>query len=119
MFTTENIRALTPRLRSHTTPENVKAFTNDAPVTASGATIVYGPYNDIPSSTTHAFISEHQQPITVHYHHDQPVLEVPRLKRVVEISHWGSNLNTQDDIFLHNAGPTSVIIFDLIHILGV
>ncbi|EDR12406.1 oligosaccharyl transferase alpha subunit [Laccaria bicolor S238N-H82] len=99
------LRALTPRLLSHTTPENVEAFTNDAPVTTSGATIVYGPYNDIPSSTTHAFISEHQQPITVHYHHEQPVLEVSRLKRVVEISHWGSNLNTQDDIFLHNAGP--------------
>jgi len=28
-----------------------------------------------------------------------------KLKRSVEISHWGANVNTQDDITLHNAGP--------------
>jgi oligosaccharyltransferase complex subunit alpha (ribophorin I) len=67
--------------------------------------VIYGPYNDIPSSALVDFIHKYQQPVTVHYHHDQPVLEVLDLKRSVEISHWGANINTQDEIVLHNAGP--------------
>jgi len=33
------------------------------------------------------------------------VLTVTSLKRAAEISHWGSNLNVQDEIKLHNHGP--------------
>jgi oligosaccharyltransferase complex subunit alpha (ribophorin I) len=44
-------------------------------------------------------------PIVIHYSHGQPVLEVTQLKRAAEISHWGANLNIQDEIHLHNAGP--------------
>ena len=93
---------------SYTTPKNIEAFTAEEPVSKSGATVVYGPYNDIPSSASDDFIHKYQQPVTVHYHHDQPVLEILDLKRSVEISHWGANLNTQDEIVLHNAGPVYV-----------
>ncbi|RDB22610.1 Dolichyl-diphosphooligosaccharide--protein glycosyltransferase subunit 1 [Hypsizygus marmoreus] len=100
------LKSLTPRIISFTTPENVQDFTLDIPATKSGATVTYGPYNNIPPSANEKFISKHQQPITVHYHHEQPVLEVLKLTRAAEISHWGANLNIQDNIVLHNAGPT-------------
>ena len=79
-------------------------MTNDS-VAKSGATITYGPYENIPPSANHDFIEKFQQPVLVHYNHDQPVLEVLSLDRSVEISHWGANLNTEDKITLHNAGP--------------
>ena len=91
---------------SYTTPKDIGTFANsEGLVSKSGTTVVYGPYNDIPSSASDDFIHKYQQPVTVHYRHDQPVLEVLELKRSVEISHWGANLNTQDEIVLHNAGP--------------
>lgn len=83
----------------------MEVFVGDAAVTKTGATVVYGPYKDIPASTSAKFIEKYQQPVTVHYYHEQPVLEVRKLKRAVEISHWGANINTQDDITLYNAGP--------------
>jgi oligosaccharyltransferase complex subunit alpha (ribophorin I) len=98
-------RARSPDVISYTTPKDIETFANEGLVSKSGATVIYGPYNDIPSSALIDFIHKYQQPVTVHYHHDQPVLEVLDLKRSVEISHWGANLNTQDEIFLHNAGP--------------
>ena len=74
-------------------------------VAKSGATITYGPYENIPSSANRDFIEKYQQPVLVHYNPDQPVLEVLSLDRSVEISHWGANLNTEDKVVLHNAGP--------------
>ena len=99
-------RARTPDVISYTTPKGIENFADEGLVSISGATVVYGPYSDIPSSASDDFIHKHQQPITVHYHHDQPVLEVLQLKRSVEISHWGANLNTQNEIVLYNAGPS-------------
>ena len=45
------------------------------------------------------------------YQYDVPVLEITKLERAAEISHWGANLNIQDNIWLHNAGPKSVSRF--------
>lgn len=83
-------------------------FTNKNLVTKSGATLTYGPYDHIPPSTNREFIDKYQQPVVVHYNHEQPVVEVLSLQRSVEISHWGANMNTEDRILLHNAGPKSV-----------
>ncbi|KAJ7129679.1 oligosaccharyl transferase alpha subunit [Mycena epipterygia] len=100
------IRSPSPSIHSYTTPEKLEAFTLDATVTKTGATVTYGPYNNITPSANEAFISKHQQPVVVHYKYEYPVSEVPSLKRVAEISHWGANLNIQDDIHLRNAGPS-------------
>ncbi|GLB33802.1 putative essential subunit of the N-oligosaccharyl transferase (OST) complex [Lyophyllum shimeji] len=100
------VKAHTPRVISYTTPENVQDFTLEAPVSKQGATVTYGPYHNIPPSTNDEFIKRHQQPVTVHYYHEQPVLEIMKLERAAEISHWGDNLNIQDNIVLYNAGPT-------------
>ena len=44
--------------------------------------------------------------VTIHFNFDFPVLELTKYKRAAEISHWGANLNIQDEINLFNAGPT-------------
>lgn len=75
------------------------------PVTKSGATITYGPYSNISPSANAAFIGAYQDTIGIHYFYDYPVLAVSEYKRAAEISHWGANLNIQDEIHLHNAGP--------------
>lgn len=105
---TKNIRSPSPTIHSYTTPENLEDFTLDATVTKSGATLTYGPYNNIAPSANEGFISKHQQPVVVHYKYEFPVIEVPKLRRVAEISHWGANLNIEDNIHLHNGGPESV-----------
>lgn len=74
-------------------------------MTKSGATLTYGPYERVPPSTNDEFIEKYQQPFVIHYNHEQPILEVPRFHRFVEVSHWGANLNTEDKVVLHNAGP--------------
>ncbi|TFK55698.1 Ribophorin I [Heliocybe sulcata] len=99
------VRALSPRILSYTTPEGIE-FTTENPVTKSGATVTYGPYHNIPESSSAEFVTKHQKHVTVHYNHDFPLAEITTLKRAAEISHWGANLNIQDEIVLHNAGPT-------------
>ncbi|KAG1754033.1 Ribophorin I [Suillus paluster] len=98
------VKSLSPNVVSYTTPHDVDSFMRDGSVTKSGATITYGPYHDI--QTDADFVAKYQQPISVHYSFDHPVLEVKTLRRTAEISHWGSNLNIEDKIDLHNAGPT-------------
>ncbi|KAI5120685.1 hypothetical protein M0805_006974 [Coniferiporia weirii] len=99
------IRAPNPKINSYTEPTNVEAFTLDAPATKSSATITYGPFNNIPASVSADFTGNMQQRVTVHYKHELPVMQISKMKRAAEISHWGANLNIQDDIWLHNAGP--------------
>jgi len=41
----------------------------------------------------------------VHYYFGHPVVQITSLNRTAEISHLGANLNVQNDIVLHNAGP--------------
>jgi len=94
------LRAMSPHIVSFTEPKDVGSS-----ATKSGSTVTYGPFSNIPASTNADFSEKFQQPITIHYRHDQPVLEVLEYKRFAEVSHWGANLNIQDDITLHNAGP--------------
>jgi len=99
------IRLSNPTVHSYTEPKNVGAYTLEAPVTKSGATLTYGPFNNIPASTNKEFVTNSQQAITVHFSHELPILQIPRMTRTAEISHWGANLNIEDKIHLYNAGP--------------
>ncbi|KAI0774154.1 oligosaccharyl transferase alpha subunit [Fomes fomentarius] len=98
------IRSPGPLIHSYTSPEDVE-FTTDAVVTKSGATVTYGPFHDIPASASQEFVDKKQKRIAIHYTYDHPVLEITKLERSAEISHWGANLNIQDNLWLHNAGP--------------
>jgi oligosaccharyltransferase complex subunit alpha (ribophorin I) len=46
-----------------------------------------------------------QAPFFVHYEHKDAVVALRTLKRGVEVSHWGSNVNVQDEMDLVNIGP--------------
>lgn len=41
----------------------------------------------------------------MHYEHKEAVVALRSLKRAVEVSHWGANVNTQDELDLVNIGP--------------
>ncbi|KAH8105956.1 oligosaccharyl transferase alpha subunit [Cristinia sonorae] len=97
------IRSPFPQIHSYTEPE--VEYTQDAAVTKSGATLTYGPYKNIPASSSNQFAAEKQQRIFVHFSYEHPILEITKLERAAEISHWGANLNIQDNINLLNAGP--------------
>ncbi|KAI9513334.1 oligosaccharyl transferase alpha subunit [Russula earlei] len=99
------VRAPAPRIISYTTPEGLDAFATDNLATQAGATITYGPFANIPPSASAEFIKQHQKHIVVHYHYAAPVVEITSLRRSAEISHWGANLNVQNDMVLRNAGP--------------
>ncbi|KAG6378556.1 Ribophorin I-domain-containing protein [Boletus reticuloceps] len=92
------IKSSSSEIPSYSTPEGIDEFVGDASVTKSGATITYGPYHNVASSTNAEFLFKHQQPISAQYNHGHPVLEVMKLQRSVEISHWGSNLNIEDSL---------------------
>ncbi|KAF8914591.1 oligosaccharyl transferase alpha subunit [Mucidula mucida] len=99
------IKAQSPRILSYTTPEDLSAFTDAETVTKSGATLTYGHYNNVPPSANEVFFAKTQKSLLIHYNHDYPLLEISKLKRSAEVSHWGANLNIQDEMVLHNAGP--------------
>lgn len=101
-------RSPSPNILSYTTPEGVDNFATDSIATKSGATVTYGPFSNIPESISTEFIQANQKPLTVHYRYDFPVLEIKKLERMAEISHWGANLNIHNNIDLHNAGPKYV-----------
>ncbi|KAG8895291.1 dolichyl-diphosphooligosaccharide--protein glycosyltransferase subunit 1, partial [Tulasnella sp. 403] len=88
----------TPALHKYADAANNKA------VTRSGVTITYGPFHFVPATTTPSFNEEEQQLIKIHYTYDAPVIAVPKLRRLAEVSHWGANLNIQDEIWLKNNG---------------
>ena len=83
------------------------AFAGDNIATKShtGGTVTYGPFHDLPPSSNPAFVEKNQRKISIHYEFGFPMLAIKSLRRTAEISHWGANLNIQDEIHLHNSGP--------------
>jgi oligosaccharyltransferase complex subunit alpha (ribophorin I) len=99
-------RVSSPTVERYYTPSDIDAaFQTDNVVTKSGATVTYGPFSGLPSSANSGFITKHQQPIYVQYKYEHPVVEINNLVRTAEISHWGANLNVENDAVLRNAGP--------------
>jgi hypothetical protein len=104
-------RSQSPKVISFSTPEELSTF---APSSANakgsriGAVISYGPFEDLPATTGTNFQRENQQTLTVHYEYETPIVTVVSMDRWAEISHWGNNLNIQDDLYIRNDGPECV-----------
>ena len=64
--------------------------------TKSGTTLTYGPYGEIPPTTTDI------PKIKVHYEYTTPITYVEHLERDIEVSHWGSNLAIEERYKLTN-----------------
>jgi oligosaccharyltransferase complex subunit alpha (ribophorin I) len=112
-YSSSQRRTASSAIISFTQPEIIDTFVADSVATkaATGTTVTYGPYNNVPESSNLDFTNEHQQIVSIHYVYDYPVVAISKLIREAEISHWGANLNIQDNIHLHNAGPTFVMFF--------
>ncbi|CEL59878.1 oligosaccharyltransferase complex subunit alpha (ribophorin I) [Rhizoctonia solani AG-1 IB] len=101
------IRSSTPMIHSYTDSKDLSEYieAGSSAVAKTGATLVYGPFHNVPASSNLPFQEKKQKTVSVHYDHDQPVLTVASLQRSAEISHWGANLNIHDEIVLRNDGP--------------
>jgi len=71
----------------------------------SGATINYGPFQNVGPTVGVTFQNTEQQTLSVHYEDDKPILSVVKYERAAEVSHWGANLNIEDKVMLCNDGP--------------
>jgi len=79
-------------------------YTRDSDITKSGATLTLGPFHKVPP-TIGADAKADQQSFYVHYETRDPIIGIRSLRRAAEVSHWGANLNIQDEIALFNDGP--------------
>ena len=80
-------------------------------MTKAGATVTLGPFNNVPptlgspSGSSGAVARSDNPPFKVHYEHKEALIAVEKLKRSIEVSHWGGNVNVQDEMELVNIGP--------------
>jgi oligosaccharyltransferase complex subunit alpha (ribophorin I) len=82
----------------------------------SGATLNYGPFQNVGPTVGVTFQNAEQQVLSIHYEYDKPILSVVKYERAAEISHWGANLNIEDKVMLRNDGPKYVYqLLRLIH----
>ncbi|KAL7420065.1 dolichyl-diphosphooligosaccharide--protein glycosyltransferase subunit 1 [Cryptotrichosporon argae] len=94
------IRSPTPQILSHSSVPTT--YTRDSDVTKSASTLTLGPFHSLPATFGTAGVK--QQPFSVHHAVTTPVMGVRTLRRSAEVSHWGANLNIQDEIALTNNG---------------
>ncbi|GAA6061801.1 hypothetical protein JCM10212_004857 [Sporobolomyces blumeae] len=86
------VKTPTPRVLSAREPEGF--VVNHSQGSATTTFTSKGSVADLPASIA-----------AIHYQQPEAVAAIRTLDRVVEISHWGSNLAIQDNIDLTNAGP--------------
>jgi len=77
-------------------------YARDNTVTRAGTTVTIGPFHSLPATVGGKVP---RQSFDVHFEYKEPVVGVKTLSRSAEVSHWGANLNIQDDIHLVNNGP--------------
>ncbi|KAK8847450.1 hypothetical protein IAR55_005308 [Kwoniella newhampshirensis] len=94
------IRAPHPPLLSYGSVPTT--YTRDSTVTKSGASLTLGPFHSVPPTLGKTEVD--QPPFSVHYEVKEPVIGYKTLRRSAEVSHWGANLNIQDEIALVNNG---------------
>jgi oligosaccharyltransferase complex subunit alpha (ribophorin I) len=96
------IRSETPQIHSFSQPKSLQRFASGEVATKTGSILTYGPFVGLPASDSPLFAETIQAAIKIHFEYNHPILTLSTLRRVAEISHWGANLNIQDDINLRN-----------------
>jgi oligosaccharyltransferase complex subunit alpha (ribophorin I) len=79
-------------------------YTRDSDIVKSAATLTLGPFYSVPV-TVGSDAAAKRQSFYVHYETREPIVGIRSLHRAAEVSHWGANLNIQDEIALFNDGP--------------
>lgn len=88
-------KTLSQKTSVHLNTKNVESFTNVKPSFLVDATITYGTYKNIGPLST--------EPIIIHYENFSPFLTVTRLRRTIEVSHWG-NIAVEEAIDILHTG---------------
>ncbi|WVR04659.1 hypothetical protein IAU60_001670 [Kwoniella sp. DSM 27419] len=88
-------------------------YARDNTLTKSGGTLTLGPLHFVPATLGSSNVT--QQPFSVHYESKDPVIGIRKLGRIAEVSHWGANLNIQDEVELVNMGPKLKGHFSRLH----
>ena len=99
-------RSPSPRILSTGTVP--KTYTRDSDLTKASSTVTLGPFHSLPATLGNTGNEAKQAPFHIHYESTTPVMGYRELKRSAEVSHWGNNLNIQDEISLVNNGPKYV-----------
>ena len=94
------VRTPTANILSHGSVPDT--YTRDNTVTKASSTITLGPFTSLPATLGGSVIG---QPFDVHYESRDAVVGLKTFKRSAEVSHWGANLNIQDEMNLVNNGP--------------
>ena len=102
LFHADRVRSPSPKILSTGTVP--KTYTRDSDLTKASSTITLGPFHNLPATLGNGKIAD-QSPFHVHYESTTPVMGYKSLKRSAEVSHWGNNMNFQDEIDLVNNGP--------------
>lgn len=87
-------KAPTPRLGEIVAPDGFRASHT------KGGTLV-----TFTKTTPGDYVKGAEAVARVVYVQPEALAAVRKLERVVEVSHWGSNVAVQDDVQLYNAGP--------------
>lgn len=93
-------RSPTPNILSHSSVKS--EYARDNTVTKASSTVTLGPFHSLPATLGGDL---DRSPFSVHFETSEPIVGVKTLRRSAEVSHWGANLNIQDDIHLVNNGP--------------
>ena len=72
-----------------------------SPVSKSGSSLTYGPYQDIEG---YKYNDEGNSNIRIHYEDPKPVLVDKTLLRDVWVSHWGGRMSVEEHYELVNEG---------------
>lgn len=96
-----------PEVHSFTQPKDVSQWAQDDAASHIGNVITYGPFRNFAPSASDVF--DEQQTMQIHYPYEYPLVEIASYHRHAEVSHWGANLNIDDNIHLRNVGPEYVI----------
>ncbi|RUS23765.1 Ribophorin I, partial [Jimgerdemannia flammicorona] len=75
---------------------NVVTYTEGEAASKSGNLITYGPFSSIPPHKQTEFF--------VHYENTKPLLTFSRVRRELEVSHWGGNLAVEEHFELKHDG---------------
>lgn len=81
-----DVKFLTPKVPEFTKIENFP--------TVAGTKYTYGSFGEIPAGATEA--------VRVRYEYTRAVIDVSRLERDVEVSHWGGNVAFEERYTMHN-----------------
>ncbi|KZP00188.1 oligosaccharyl transferase alpha subunit [Calocera viscosa TUFC12733] len=98
------VKAPTPNVRSYHIPSALEALAKDEPAVKSGATVTFGPFKSQPPTATKDFDHKPYR-VSIDFEMNIPALTVVSLKRTAEVSHWGANLNIQDEYVVRNDAP--------------